>query len=196
MQNVKRENQEIFCESGLFWVEPKRFPQQRYCNRYARRADGRIQIELNGGRVAVISSEDFDRVSAYHWSLRPSRYTDYVARYEVREQVVHGIQLHRFLLNPGLNLFVDHQDGNGLNNTRENLRTCTPGQNQANSAAKGGRRYKGAYPAKGKGFTAIIKKNYKAIYLGTFPTEIEAARAYDQKALEIHGEFARLNFPR
>ncbi len=39
-------------------------------------------------------------------------------------------------------------------------------------------------------------RNSKAYYLGYFDKKEEAARAYDRMAKELHGEFARLNFPR
>lgn len=41
---------------------------------------------------------------------------------------------------------------------------------------------------------ATITFRYKSYYLGRYKTEIEAAKAYDIKALELYGEEAKLNF--
>lgn len=41
---------------------------------------------------------------------------------------------------------------------------------------------------------ARITNDHKPIYLGQFPTDLEAAFAYDQKARELFGEFACPNF--
>lgn len=40
-----------------------------------------------------------------------------------------------------------------------------------------------------------ISLNGKRICIGDYGTAEEAARAYDRAARELHGEFARLNFP-
>ena len=42
---------------------------------------------------------------------------------------------------------------------------------------------------------ARIKQNGHDIVIGDFDDEVEAARAYDRKARELHGERAMLNFP-
>ena len=47
----------------------------------------------------------------------------------------------------------------------------------------------------GKYWVAKIVNNKQQIHIGTFNTDIEAAKAYDKKAIELHGEFAKLNFP-
>ena len=39
-----------------------------------------------------------------------------------------------------------------------------------------------------------INKNKNRYYLGHFDCPIEAAKAYDKKAIELYGEYANLNF--
>ena len=87
------------------------------------------------------------------------------------------------------NYMIDHIDGNRANNRIENLRLATPMQNTANSTGFG------VLP---KGVKAHRKKfqariNHKGVYqhLGTYDTVEEAKKAYDTKAQELHGEFAR-----
>jgi EREBP-like factor len=59
--------------------------------------------------------------------------------------------------------------------------------------------YKGVEIKPSGRFQAYIgKPNGKGrqIKLGTYDTPEEAARAYDKKAIELHGEFTNLNFPK
>lgn len=49
---------------------------------------------------------------------------------------------------------------------------------------------------KNNSWVATICVKRKTIYLGSFPSAIQAAEAYDKKAFEIHGDMAKLNFPR
>ncbi|MBN1362949.1 MAG: HNH endonuclease [Sedimentisphaerales bacterium] len=97
-------------------------------------------------------------------------------------------------------MVVDHIDGNGLNNRRSNLRLCTPQQNQWNRCVSRARLQQGLFKGvhhrtdSGKPCARITYRG-KTLHLGVFDTAIEAAKAYDRKAIELHGEFAYLNFP-
>jgi hypothetical protein len=93
---------------------------------------------------------------------------------------------------------IDHRDGNGLNNTRHNLRLATLTQNQCNRRKTEGLTspFKGVSRCKtGKWRCSISMNNAAHRWSCVFTLEETAARAYDVKATEWFGEFARLNFP-
>lgn len=153
------------------------------------------EIPLTKGKVALVDDEDFEYLSQWKWIafLKKGIY------YAQRQQWVNGrnaiIPMHRAILN-NPDSEVDHRDRNGLNNQRANLRLCTRSQNTMNRGKpkhnKSG--YKGVRTVNGY-IRAEIGCNGQRYYLGNFPDLVTAAKAYDAKAKELHGEFACLNFP-
>jgi len=110
--------------------------------------------------------------------------------------------MHKVILNPPKGKFTDHVNGDGLDNRKENLRVCTTAQNNANRGKNCTNTvgYKGVTTAKGrehvnKKYKAVLRTGNKAHFLGNYMTKEEAALAYDTKAKEVYGKFARLNFP-
>lgn len=95
--------------------------------------------------------------------------------------------------------FVDHVDMNGFNNKWDNLRETTSSQNHGNIKKQKNNTtgYKGVFYSCSKynPFMSRIKANKVIIYIGLFKTAELAAKAYDQKAIELFGEFAATNFP-
>lgn len=161
------------------------------------------EIPISRGMVAKVSPEDFDRVSAFSWNSRLDSGIWYAVRELPAIAGVRGrgrIRMHRFIL--GLtdpSEFVDHKDGDGLNNTRENLRRATCAENARNirKPAHGlTSGFKGvSWHPRAKKFQATIRFERQNHYLGLFLDPTDAARAYDIEARRLHGEFARLNFP-
>lgn len=149
-----------------------------------------FRIPLKGQLYRVlISAEDVPLVAGTKWYLMAGadRRTFYVHSGTSRAL------LHR-LIGGGP---VDHRDGDGLNNRRSNLRPCNASQNGSNrrkSATGRTSALLGVY-RRGDKFLASVRHAGKRYFCGVFLTEEAAGRAYDAKALELHGEFARLNFP-
>ena len=151
--------------------------------------DNFAEIELKDGLSARVSLEDLPLVRDYTWRLRIGKlghaytYTYIDGKY---------VAMHRALLNAPKTMWVDHKDGDGLNNTRENIRLCTPAQNMANKAVE--RRnslgLKGVWLSNGK-YRASIKPNGKTVGLGTYSTKEEAAAAYRGAAIMAWGDFAK-----
>jgi HNH endonuclease len=90
---------------------------------------------------------------------------------------------------------IDHSDGNSTNNRWSNLRRATASQNNANSrrSRQNTSGYKGVtlVPYSRRRWQAVIYKNRRRIYLGTFATPQAAHAAYVAAARKVHGKFAR-----
>lgn len=153
------------------------------------------EIPLSQGKFALVDDEDFAQVSRFNWFYS----TGYAVRNIKLDTNVYKMELmHRFLL--GLNFgdgkIVDHKNGNGLDNRRENLRICSKLENQRNQGPRHTKtsKYKGVgYFKRDKKWRARIKVGEKDIEIGKFTTEKEAALAYNKAALKYFGEFAWLN---
>lgn len=156
------------------------------------------EIPLKQGNVALIDDEMFDRVSYFKWFMTCGRNTNYARTSGVLyNDKQNSFSMHQLVLSfYSTGMQIDHINGNGLDNRKENLRICTQSQNLMNSTCikKGSSKYKGVvYVKKTNKFYAHIKLNTKIIYLGTFNTEIEAAQAYNLAASKFFVSFARLN---
>lgn len=154
-------------------------------------------IQVNNGKLfAMVDDFDFDRVSAYKWFVSAKRTYPFSKKWVNGKRIT--FSMHRFILElPKNSFFVDHIDRNPLNNLRSNLRLCNSSQNQANKLRKTKKtsgNFKGVYFRKNKNaFVSEITCMRKRHYLGLFRSEIDAARAYNDMAIKLFGEFALLN---
>lgn len=163
-------------------------------------------ILANGKGIAWVDRQDHEFCSTFKWYLLPGKgsatsyaRTDRPARKD--GQRGESLLLHLLVASrAGIRVapHVDHADRNGLNCTRENLRTADRSQNAAN-ADKSGKNtsgYRGVVFMRRKGrWMAQIKAGTRHRYLGEFDSPETAARVYDEWAKAGHGAFAILNFP-
>ncbi|MHC4596729.1 MAG: HNH endonuclease [Planctomycetota bacterium] len=151
-------------------------------------------IPLTQGQFAIVDAEDYDRLAQHKWCAAKGRDTFYAHRGNGGTTV----SMHRVIMRAPKDMMCDHRNHNGLNNRKSNLRLCTSAQNQYNKRPKKGSTsiYKGVLLRSDcKRWRAKIGFKGKRIHLGDFANEIQAAMAYDDKAIELFGEFAWLNFP-
>lgn len=69
--------------------------------------------------IAFVDDEDYELVSEYHWTISRKKYSTCAFNNEV------GL-MHRFVIDPPRGTHIHHIDGNGLNNTQENLHIVSP----------------------------------------------------------------------
>jgi AP2 domain len=153
------------------------------------------EVPVSGTWTALVDDEDYALVAEHTWSIHVTRSGNRYARC----QSSHGRGYRnpcRLLMHTLLTGWprVDHEDRNGLNNQRSNLREASVSQNLANQRAVRGKgsRFKGVAWSGWK-WRADIRVDRKRTYLGSFSTEEAAAQAYDRAAMEKFGEFACTN---
>ena len=152
-------------------------------------------IPLTKGFVTIVDESDYDWLNKWKWqyaTVRDAGYAVHAIRSELGKYDV--VRMHRLIMNPSEEMYIDHINGDRLDNRRCNLRICTNTQNSQNRKIKKGRKYKGVcLERRNNKWRAYIDVNKIRINLGTFIYEIDAANAYNEAAIKYFGEFARLN---
>lgn len=154
-------------------------------------------VPLTRGYSAQISEEDSALVSNYKWSASVRKTRVYAVAYAGGGRKSSKlIYMHRLIAGAAAGQMVDHINGNGLDNRRENLRCATRSENNANQMPmRGGvSRFKGVWmnSSRFKKWTAEITKDGTS-YRKTFYSEETAAEWYDQMASKLFGQFAKTN---
>ena len=149
------------------------------------------RIRLMCGKVATVDDEDGWQAE-YRWHMHTNGYAE-------RKKGGKTVLLHREVL--GLSagdINVDHINGKKLDCRKSNLRLANQSQNLMNSRKprrKNGTssKWKGVCKSRDK-WRADISVDGRSMYLGTFATQTEAAKAYDAAARKHYGDFAKCNF--
>lgn len=160
-----------------------------------------VEIPLTRGMVALVDEEDAGIVLARgRWVAqvgsgtyaRSVKYLGGGAKNPIRSSIL----MHTLITGWP---YIDHRNGDGLDNRRCNLREATHALNMRNKRMYRNNTsgFKGVMRNSGKGlpWAARIRLDNRRRRLGNYDTPEEAARAYDAAARELFGEFASLNFP-
>ncbi len=160
------------------------------------------RIPLTQGKFAIIDDEDFDEISKYRWHYHKGSYgRNGYAKRDVylgggrKNAKLKSIYMHHIIDVPA-GMFVDHINGDRLDNRRINLRPCTNRQNQQNrKIQKSTSGFKGVHIKSSKNTWEVrITINGKTTYIGRSKDKVTAAKMYDTAAKKYFGDFARLNF--
>ena len=148
--------------------------------------NGEITIVFDSkGRTFLIDTNQLDKALKYNWYVGARGFVRTASRKAGR------VMLHRYLLDTKEQ--VDHINRDRTDNRLCNLRICTTQENNRNRLGwkQSTSGVKGVTWCKDKKkWRARIGVDGKRISLGYFNTREEAAQAYDEKAVEIFGEYA------
>ena len=154
------------------------------------------EIQLTQGQTALVDDDDFDTLNQFKWIAQRSRSTFYANQCLKVNGKWTAISMHRAILSPLPDEETDHINGNGLDNRRSNLRLANRAQNSFNRKLNKNNKsgFKGVRRSPSGRWRAEVRFKGKTLHLGHFNTVERAAQAYDSIAIELFGEFARLNF--
>ena len=146
-----------------------------------------IQL-TNSDKLAIVDNEDYDKLATKKWWLSPGGYAVSKSRYK-------SALMHRVVMNPSEEDYIDHKNRNKLDNRKNNLRICDQSYNMANSKTPSHNTsgFKGvSFSKTEKKYKAYICRKGVKYNLGTYATVEQAAQAYKTKAEQLFGEYARV----
>lgn len=147
-----------------------------------------ITAKLEGSPIPIlvpvlIDDQDYEKVKNLKWKV--DHYGYVVAYHKTGKK-----RIHRIVMDAPKGSWIDHVNGDKLDNRRSNLRFCSRLENRRNSKPCLNRGYKGVFwTEETKKFRVIIDD----IHVGYFSSEEAAANCYNYHAKIRHKEFARLN---
>lgn len=156
-------------------------------------------IPLTKGAVTLVDKETVTKVGHYNWAGRFSK-----GHWSAETQIGTSpnrttLYLHREVMGTP-NDEVDHIESYApelklIDNRKTNLRPCTHAENSRNRKHRlNFSGFKGVcYRRDSRRWRASIMKDYKIFRIGHFHSALEAALAYDEAAIRLHGEFATTN---
>lgn len=154
-------------------------------------------IPLSQGEFAIVDDDDYGAVNCLNWFICKANHaiTKYAMFKVTKNKKEYRMYMHRYILDTPKDMTVDHINGNGLDNRRENLRVCTHRDNSHNNRLYKNNKtgYKGVIIKNKKQICAQIKLRNTTLHIGRFESLKDAALAYDKKAIELYGEFASTN---
>lgn len=152
-------------------------------------------IELTSGKTCIVDDDDYEELSKHKWCFKAGG-----PGYAVRNIRLNGkgrlLVMHREIMKVPDGKKTDHINGNGLDNRKCNLRICSHAENLKNRSKQSNNTsgYKGVYKLNDcNRWGVAIGCDGKETWVGSFKTKEEAALAYNEAALRVHGKFARLN---
>jgi hypothetical protein len=153
-------------------------------------------IPLTKGYFTKVDDEDYKKLASLRWYASIGVDGNVRARRTgwINKKMVH-VFMSRTILNAPQGKYVDHINGDPLDNRKCNLRLCSPLENSHNAKISKDNKYgyKGIVLTKYKRWGARIYPNKKIKWLGTYNTKEEAALAYNEAAKKYFGGFAKLN---
>ena len=173
---------------------PHLVPSRRDTTRKARVEGDIAYVPLTQGYEAIIDASDVSLVEGFNWYAHANRNAVYAVRMDNTGPKPRLVRMHRVILGDPEGMVVDHQDTNGLNNRRANLRSATIKENACNQgiAKHNTSGHKGVSFHKRDGkWIAHIRYDGGQRYLGSFATPEAAAAAYAKANAEMHGAFGR-----
>jgi hypothetical protein len=160
------------------------------------------EIALTRGKVALVDDADYEWLNQWKWQAAicsgpgaPLKF--WAVRSVKRAGKNAAVLMHRQIIDAPADITVDHRNRDTLDDQRSNLRLASRAQQMLNRSGhqtgKASSQYKGVYLDRKRG---KWRAEFRHRYLGTFPTEVDAAVAYDAVVLAFDPEFSLPNFPR
>lgn len=153
-----------------------------------------LRVTMKDGREIVMDADDSALLRDRRIKIDERGYVRLTARVPFE-----CVRLSRTIMHTPFGMYCDHINGDKLDNRKINLRNCTSSENAHNRKGQQDcpNPYKGINYCKNrkgaKKWQAHIVVDGKRWGLGSFATAEEAAEAYNKKAIEKCGQFARIN---